>query len=68
MSLNKVVSKKSGVTTVHNENGEEMPTHLTTGWRVCIDYLGEPESGLGMLQMAMLVRLGEGWPTPKRSQ
>ena len=30
--------KKSGVTTVHNEKGEEMPTHLTTGWRVCIDY------------------------------
>ena len=30
--------KKSGVTTVHNEKGEEVPTHLTTGWRVCIDY------------------------------
>ena len=30
--------KKSGVTTVHNEKGEEMPTRLTTGWRVCIDY------------------------------
>ena len=30
--------KKSGVTTVHNEEGEEMPTRLTTGWRVCIDY------------------------------
>ena len=23
---------------MHNEKGEEMPTHLTTGWRVCIDY------------------------------
>ena len=33
-----VVPKKSGVTTVHNEKGEEMPTRLTTGWRVCIDY------------------------------
>ena len=33
-----VVPKKSRVTTVHNEKGEEMPTHLTTGWRVCIDY------------------------------
>ena len=21
-----------------NEKGEEMSTHLTTGWRVCIDY------------------------------
>ena len=21
-----------------NEMGEEMPTRLTTGWRVCIDY------------------------------
>ena len=30
--------KKSEVTTVHNEKGEEMPTHLTIGWRVCIDY------------------------------
>ena len=33
-----MVPKKSGVTTVHNEKGEEMPTRLTTGWRVCIDY------------------------------
>ena len=23
---------------MHNEMGEEMPTYLTTGWRVCIDY------------------------------
>ena len=30
--------KKSGVTTVQNAKGEEMPTHLTTSWRVCIDY------------------------------
>ena len=30
--------KKSGVTTVLNEKGKEMPTHLTTGWRVRIDY------------------------------
>ena len=28
----------SGITTVHNEKGEEIPTRLTTGWRVCIDY------------------------------
>ena len=33
-----MVPKKSGVTMVHNEKGEEMPTRLTTGWRVCIDY------------------------------
>ena len=33
-----MVPKKSGVTTVHNEKGEEMPTRLTTGWKVCIDY------------------------------
>ena len=23
---------------MHNEKGEEVPTRLTTGWRVCIDY------------------------------
>ena len=23
---------------MHNEKGEEIPTCLTTGWRVCIDY------------------------------
>ena len=38
VSPTKVVPKKSGVTTVCNEKGEEMPTHLTKGWRVCIDY------------------------------
>ena len=38
VSPTQVVFKKSGVTTVHNEKGEEMPTRLTTGWRVCIDY------------------------------
>ena len=37
-SPTQVVPKKSRVTTVHNEKGEEMPTLLTTGWRVCIDY------------------------------
>ena len=30
--------KKSEVTTVKNEKGEELSTRLTTGWRVCIDY------------------------------
>ena len=38
VSLTQVVPKKSGVTTVQNAKGEEMPTRLTTGWRVCIDY------------------------------
>ena len=38
MSPTQVVPKKSGVTIVYTENGEEMPTRLTTGWRVCIDY------------------------------
>ena len=30
--------KKSGVTIVKNEKGEELSTRLTTSWRVCIDY------------------------------
>ena len=38
VSPTQVVPKKSGVTTVLNEKGEEVPTRLTTGWRVCIDY------------------------------
>ena len=38
MSPTQVVPKKSGVTTVLNEKGEEVPTRLTIGWRVCIDY------------------------------
>ena len=38
VSPTQVVPKKSGVTIVHNEKGEEVPTLLTTGWRVCIDY------------------------------
>ena len=38
VSLTQVVPKKSGMTTVHNEKGEEVPTCLATGWRVYIDY------------------------------
>ena len=38
VSPTQVVPKKSGITTVHNEKGEEIPTRLTTGWRVCINY------------------------------
>ena len=30
--------KKSGVTIVKNEKGEELSTRVTTGWRVCIYY------------------------------
>ena len=38
VSPTQVVPKKSRVTTVKNEKGEELSTRLTTGWRVCIDY------------------------------
>ena len=38
VSPTQVVPKKSGITMVHNEKGEEIPTRLTTGWRVCINY------------------------------
>ena len=37
MSPTQVVPKKSRVTIVKNEKGEDMPTRLTIGWRVCID-------------------------------
>ncbi|KAM1672234.1 hypothetical protein ACFXTN_037149 [Malus domestica] len=33
-----VVPKKSGVTVVKNVEDELVPTHIQTGWRVCIDY------------------------------
>ncbi|XP_015970827.1 uncharacterized protein LOC107494291 [Arachis duranensis] len=33
-----VVQKKSGVTTVKNENGKLMATRVQNSWRVCIDY------------------------------
>jgi hypothetical protein len=33
-----VVPKKSGITMVKNEDEELIPTRITTGWRVCIDY------------------------------
>ncbi|WKA03680.1 hypothetical protein VitviT2T_021779 [Vitis vinifera] len=38
VSLTQVVPKKSGITMVQNEKGEEITTRLTSGWRVCIDY------------------------------
>ncbi|RVW33244.1 Pol polyprotein [Vitis vinifera] len=38
VSPTQVVPKKSGITIVKGENGDEVSTRLTTGWRVCIDY------------------------------
>ena len=38
MSPTQVVPKNSRVTIVWNEKGEDMPTRLIIGWRVCIDY------------------------------
>ncbi|WKA10605.1 hypothetical protein VitviT2T_028170 [Vitis vinifera] len=38
VSPTQVVRKKSGITMVQNEKGEEITTRLTSGWRVCIDY------------------------------
>ena len=38
VSRTQVVPKKSGVTVVDNENNELIPTRVTSGWSVCIDY------------------------------
>ncbi|WKA10552.1 hypothetical protein VitviT2T_028117 [Vitis vinifera] len=38
VSPTQVVPKKSRITVVQNEKGEEIATRLTSGWRVCIDY------------------------------
>ena len=38
VSPTQVVPKKSGVTVIANENNELIPTRVTSGWRVCIDY------------------------------
>ena len=38
VSPTQVVPKKSGLTVVANENNELIPTRVTSGWRVCIDY------------------------------
>ena len=38
VSPTQVVPKKSGVTMVANEHNEIIPTRVTSGWRVCIDY------------------------------
>jgi len=33
-----VVPKKGGMTVIHNERNELIPTRTVTGWRMCIDY------------------------------
>ncbi|RVW64413.1 Retrovirus-related Pol polyprotein from transposon 17.6 [Vitis vinifera] len=38
VSPTQVVPKKSGITVVQNDKGEDVSTRLTIGWRVCIDY------------------------------
>ena len=38
VSPTQVVPKKSGLTVVHTDHGDLVPTRLSTGWRVCIDY------------------------------
>ncbi|CAA7401842.1 unnamed protein product [Spirodela intermedia] len=38
VSPTQVVPKKIGITIIKNENGDEIQTRLTIGWRVCIDY------------------------------
>ncbi|KAL6321888.1 hypothetical protein AAG906_035594 [Vitis piasezkii] len=38
VSPTQVVPKKSRIMVVQNDKGENVSTHLTIGWRVCIDY------------------------------
>ncbi|XP_070679611.1 uncharacterized protein [Malus domestica] len=38
ISPTQVVPKRSGITAVKNDNNELVPTRLTTGWRMCVDY------------------------------
>ena len=38
VSPTQVVPKKSGITMVQNNKGEEVSIHLISGWRVCIDF------------------------------
>ena len=38
VSPTQVVPKKSRITVVQNDKGEEVATRLTSGWRMCIDY------------------------------
>ena len=47
VSSTQVVQKKAGITVVPNSEGELIPTRVTTGWRMCINYqkleLGNPK-------------------------
>ena len=38
VSLVQVMPKKGGMTMIHNEKNELIPTRTITGWRMCIDY------------------------------
>ncbi|CAL2260000.1 unnamed protein product [Prunus armeniaca] len=38
VSQTQVVPKRTGITVVKNDNNELIPTRLTTGWRMCVDY------------------------------
>ncbi|CAN6691747.1 unnamed protein product [Malus baccata var. baccata] len=38
ISPTQVVPKRYGITVVKNDNNELVPTRLTTGWRMCVDY------------------------------
>ena len=38
VSPTQVVPKKSDITVVENEEGELLPTRISSGWRVFIDY------------------------------
>ncbi|CAN6541458.1 unnamed protein product [Malus baccata var. baccata] len=38
VSPTQVVPKKTGITVVKNDNNELVPTRMTTGWRMCVDY------------------------------
>ncbi|CAN6687819.1 unnamed protein product [Malus baccata var. baccata] len=38
VSPTQVVPKKAGITVVKNDNNELVPTRMTTGWRMCVDY------------------------------
>jgi hypothetical protein len=33
-----VVPKKTGIMLVKNKNDELIPTHISSGWRMCVDY------------------------------
>ncbi|CAN6562434.1 unnamed protein product [Malus baccata var. baccata] len=44
VSPTQVVPKRTGMTVIKNDNNELIPTRLTTGWRMCVDYR-KPNAG-----------------------